>query len=402
MFDMANFGDLLFPLIAEAELAPHGISVLPVAATDRRARQTDAPQPLALKDLADELPRLSGLLVGGGYMLHTHRLQLITDFRDRPEADWAGPGLWLGAIAQAVGAGKPVMFNAPGMPHPLTSRWRPLATAVVRASDYPSVRDSGSARMLRDATGVAPDIVPDTIAAIARIWPRQSLAPLVARFRTQHGISPQQGLMAVHVRDRSLSGTSAQALARDLDETAQALGLRVVLFALGRAHDDEVTAASVARHMVTRPIILDAPESLRMVAAVLAHSALYVGASLHGFIVAHAYGVPSWLVTRPAYGKFSGYLDWIEAPQAACADWDGALRYVRGGQNGAVTGLPPSVTEALSAHWRHIAALTRDGPLPSRANARKALMQALSDSGAAGGDIRTILNALAPPKGQPA
>lgn len=375
VFDMANYGDAMFPLVAEAQLAPFGIEIRTVAPTARTVPLADAHQPVALADLADLLPQVDGLLIGGGHILHSHPLDLIVDYTGRPEAAWAGPGLWLGAAALAVQAGVPMMFNGPGMPHPLPRRWQALAHHMASASDYLTVRDNGSARLLQDASGVAPAVVPDPIANIARLWPLASLTEEARGFLAQHDIPADTGLLAVHLRDRSLSGTTPQALAADLDARARQLGLHPVLFALGRAHEDERTAASVARHMTTAPTVYDRPASLRQVTAVLAHCAAYVGASLHGFIVAQAYGVPSLLVTRPAYRKFSGYLDWIGAPEAASPDWSSALDQLDAlplGTRGA--GVPDRVIRALAAHWARIAEIAISGSPAAPAEARQAFV----------------------------
>ncbi|MCT8160148.1 polysaccharide pyruvyl transferase family protein [Pseudoruegeria sp. SHC-113] len=360
VFDMANFGDALFPLVASHALSAYGIGVQTVAPTAQRVPLADAHQPIGLSALDALLDDSDGLLIGGGHVLHAHPLDLMVEYRGLPEAGWAGPGLWLGAGALAARKGLPVMFNAPGMPHPLPGRWHALARAVAGSSAYLALRDTGSADLLAKASGHRALTVPDTIAALPGLWPRASLAPLAKAFRQREGIAAQEAVVCIHVRDRSLSGTSAHDVAEGLDAAARAMGARLVLCALGRAHEDERTAAAIADHMTTRPIVYDQPPSLQEMAAVLAHARAYLGASLHGFVVAHAYGVPSMLVARPAYRKFSGYLQWIGEPDLAVGDWAqglGWLRRVAPGAQGA--GIPAAVDAALAAHWQRIAQITR-------------------------------------------
>lgn len=395
VFDMANYGDLLFPLVAAAELAPYGVSIQPVAPTARTVPLTDALQPVALGQIEDLLPQIDGLLIGGGHILHCHPLDLITDYTNRPEATWAGPGLWLGAAAIAVQANVPVLFNGPGMPHPISTRWKPLVAKVAEASTYLNVRDTGSANLFQTASGVTPHIIPDPIADIARLWPKPDLVALNSAFRATHGIAADTGVLAIHIRDRSLNGTSAEKLAGQLDEQAKTLNLRPVLFALGRAHEDELTAANVARFMTTSPIVLDRPDSLRQVTAVLAHSSVYVGASLHGFVVAQAYGVPSLLVARPGYRKFSGYLEWIEEPEAAFPDWDSALnRLQRLPINVPGKGVPQRVTDALSDHWAKVAAVALSEVHPSPTTPQSALIQYLNTVGKERLSVESLITRL--------
>ena len=92
-----------------------------------------------------------------------------------------------------------------------------------------------------------------------------------------------------------------------IDAFSSAHHLVPILIAIGQAHADDVVARDIARHLKVRHILLDDPLSLVEVAASIGQSSLYVGASMHGCVVAAAYGVPGVLVARPSYRKFQAF-----------------------------------------------------------------------------------------------
>jgi hypothetical protein len=134
-----------------------------------------------------------------------------------------------------------------------------------------------------------------------------------------------------------------------------------MLVAVGRSHDDATVARTLAPHLGVAHLLLDDPKTLREITAALAYSVLYVGASLHGYIVSAAYDVPGVLLARPAYQKFSGFLEHSGRMQDLARSWDEALQIaaVRA-QEAPSRRIPPSVATAIDAHWRAVSAALRD------------------------------------------
>jgi hypothetical protein len=372
MFDMLNFGDLLFPLVTAQAL---GQTVVPVAPTASPPWLRDAIPPLAFADFARDCRPRDTVVIGGGHIIHAHALDLLPQYREAGATGWGGAALWLGASLVAAMSGAGLAWNAPGAPHPLPPDPDGLIAAALGASDHLALRDAASCAMLPVQVRGQARVVPDPIAGITRLWTAADLAPEAAAFRAGRGLPPDARLWTLHIRDRSLSGIGPEGVARGIDALAAELGLHPVLCALGAAHDDHGTARAVSAHLAGPHSVLDRPPGLRHMAGVLAGAALHSGASLHGYMVSASYGVPSILLGRPAYRKFAGFLDHSRAGGDLARSWPEVferLPALAGRARG--PGMPPAVLDALDSHWAAIRAIVQDGPDPARAAARAALL----------------------------
>ncbi|WP_419897795.1 polysaccharide pyruvyl transferase family protein [Roseomonas sp. USHLN139] len=377
MFDMNNYGDLLFPLVAQQRLAEAGYALQPVAPAGGRADFADA---LPCLDIAAMLDAggapAAGILIGGGYIIHAHSLAFLDHYAGEGLGSWCGAGLWLGATLAAALRDVPLAWNAPGVPHPFSARQQRLVDAALRAASYVSVRDAGSRRLLDPQGAADVPVVPDPIAGLPRLWPRAALAADYRALLARKGVPPETRLLALHLRNRSIAGLDHDTIAASLRDFAAAQGLLPMLVAVGESHDDPAVARQLAARMGGPVLMLDDPASLREITAALAHSALYVGASLHGYIVATAYDVPGVLVARPRYNKFAGFLAHAGRPQDLAQDWAQALRLAaaRRPDEGAL--LPAALAAALDTHWARVAAAFAAGPA-ARAAPRQAFATAL-------------------------
>jgi hypothetical protein len=355
MFDMQNYGDLLFPLIAGRRLSALGYDTVPVAPTGQPTNLGDAMPSIPIAEMMSGSDEIAGILVGGGYIIHSHSMDFLEDYQTHGTGGWCGAGLWLGATVAAAIRDVPIAWNAPGVPHLIGSRQLPLVHAALRAASYAAVRDRGSVELLGSPEDAALTIVPDTIAEIARLWPMATLGERYRRLLARKNIEPDARLLEIHERNRSMAGLEPERLGRELGDFARAHGLVPMLVAVGRSHDDPGVARRLAPHVGAPLLMLDDPAGLIEITAALAHSAAYLGASLHGYIVSAAYGVPGVLLGRPTYRKFAGFLEHTGRLQDLARSWDEALRIgearVREPRSERI---PASVFAALDAHWRAI------------------------------------------------
>lgn len=375
MFDMRNFGDLMFPLIARRALAPFGWEIAPVSPSGAATGFDDAMATLPLAQMMAGEREAQGIAIGGGYIIHAHRMHFLDEYAAL--SDFAGPGLWLGATLAAAIRDIPLAWNAPGVPHPFASHQRALIEAGLRAADYVCLRDRGSLELLEPPTDVETSIVPDPVADIALLWPRAALAAPFKRLIERKGADGGSGYFALHFRNRSLARLGAPAAAEMVDAFARAQGLTPILLAVGQTHADDVLAREISAQMKARHIVLDDPASLIEIAAAIGESRLYIGASLHGYVTAAAYGVPGVLVALPSYRKFQGFLDHTGRDQDLARDWPGAFAAAR--SLGAPSPMPEKVHAALDRHWRRMAQAL-DAPGRNRAS-RHAFLQAWLNAG---------------------
>ncbi|MBS4010823.1 MAG: polysaccharide pyruvyl transferase family protein, partial [Roseovarius sp.] len=174
-FDVENYGDLLFPLIAKQRLGPLGIEVVAISPTAHVTRYRDAVLPLSYPAFVRDVDSFDAVLIGGGNIVHTK------DFELPDYSATAYAALWIGATAQAVRQGLPVIWNGPGVLQQRVDRQAPeWLKRTVDAADRFVVRDNDSAKGLELWSGRRPSVIPDTALDLARLWP---LALVKDRFR---------------------------------------------------------------------------------------------------------------------------------------------------------------------------------------------------------------------------
>lgn len=360
-FDVRNYGDLLFPLIAAHRLRPFGLQIVAASPTGRDTGWRDAMPPLPLDAALFGPAVFDGVLIGGGNIIHARPVTL-PDYVAAGVADRAYPDLWLGATLAASRRQVPVAWNAPGVPYEFAPTERLAVRAALEAASYRAVRDTSSASFLECGPI---HVVPDTALGLAAMWPYPSLEPDFRALLARSASVPPGPYVAVHVKARSLDEPLHQLAARLRDFRATT-GRTPVLIGIGQCHGDDIVAAALARELDGLCIDLSKPLGLREIAAAIAFSDAYVGASLHGYITAASYGRHGVIVGRPLLPKMQGFLSHIGRNMDEAATWAAALGLMTNRLGLAPPIVPPFAISALELHWQAVAKALMTRP-PSNA-----------------------------------
>ncbi|MDI6025691.1 polysaccharide pyruvyl transferase family protein [Corticibacterium sp. UT-5YL-CI-8] len=362
VFDIANYGDQLFPLIAAHRLKNYGAEVVAVSPVAQHTLRSDALQPRDLTWLTSTDEAIDAVLIGGGNILYNLRVDYTAIWQLDQSKFGRGQhtGLWLGASIAASLRDIPFGFNAPGVPYPFSG---PVARDVLKpaleAADIVAVRDEASARIVR-ATHADVAVIPDTAIDISSMWPRQSLSKVLGAVQARLGLDGKP-FAAIHLRANPGDDTHIDEVARHLDAFCTEQQLQAVLVAIGDDMGDSLTARSLQAAMTTPAFVLDGSSTLREVAAVIANAQVFVGGSLHGYITAAAYGVPAVIVTAHPQNKFSGFLKWMERPQDFAGTWQQACQnvteHLRAARRPEV---PARVRAVLDRHWDAVAEMIQN------------------------------------------
>ena len=364
-FDVANFGDLLFPHLLAFGL--HPLAHRLTAVSPRGGR-------LAWADTLEALPSAQARavaadlhVIGGGNIIHAIGTPLA-EYAAIPDAY---AELWLGPAAQAARAGAKLAWNAPGVPRSLAGL--PGLEAALACADLLSVRDAASAAHLGPTA--RPTIVPDTALDLARMWPAATLADHATRAFARHGLPRPARWIALHANDRYLDGDAA-AMAAHLTALARAHDAVPVLLALGPCQGDDALARAIGAHLPPGSLVLDQPAGLREIAGLIAHAEAYAGSSLHGLISALSYGRPALVVARGPLEKFAGFLAHLGMEPRHRPGWPDAVA-------AAPTLLAPLDPPAIAAiaraqdrialHWHRLRTLLAGPPDAAAAIARRRL-----------------------------
>jgi polysaccharide pyruvyl transferase WcaK-like protein len=362
-FDVANYGDLLFPLIARRRLADAGIDVTPVSPTNADAGVAGAIRAMSCIEAAAWDHPYQGVLIGGGNIVST-RATALRDYQHNEVGQSAYPSLWHGATMLAASRNVPVTWNAPGVPHKIPAGlMRSLARTALGAADYVAVRDEQSRRNLRPKPETRIAVVPDTAVEISRLWPLKELEGVAEKLFQRNGFNLGTRYVAVHVKRRSAG--DVERLARDLDDFSRAVERPVVLIAIARCHDDHLVVRQVGSLMQRPTIVLDQPMSLQEITAAIALADVFITTSLHGYISSFSYGRPGVLVSIPALSKFQSFADHVGRSGDVVQDWPQALSLARervqknSQQRGDALG--PELTASLDEHWLAIVQAINSG-----------------------------------------
>jgi polysaccharide pyruvyl transferase WcaK-like protein len=343
-FDVANYGDALFPLVLESRLPFADVThVSPIGGSKYR----DSAPSISVRE-ADRRT-FDAVVIGGGNIIHCDRGSL-PDYRKTDRTAYAS--LWLGAADLAQRQGIPLVFNGPSVSLRSPDRTtRRLLDEVAERASYVALRDEASCRALstRDCK-----VVPDTALEVSRLWSKHDLERAAAQYGLQ-----SVATLAVHMKEKY--SQAPLVVAEAIDVLARRFRATPVLIAIGQCHGDDQVHRRVAKLMKSEPICV-VPNSLVGVASIIDHSVAYVGSSMHGFITAVALRTPGLLVLEQSpHHKFLGLLSslGLDPADAIAADWTTAST------------LPVALVETedrlaalrvLAGHWASVAEALQSEP----------------------------------------
>jgi hypothetical protein len=318
-FDRHNFGDLLFPHLLAALLPGQAFGFAGLAERDLRTFGGHRVRPLA--------PGARQLIHAGGELLTCTAWQAAVMLRTpaesaeriaRYDADPAAAAAWaareLGTTRtmpyvvgrDALAPGGRLIFNAVGGVEWdfLSAAQRDEVKTALRSADWLSVRDHVTQAALR-AEGIGAPLCPDPAVMV-----EQCFGEVIRQHRQQGAVKAMrdafpQGYLACQFSADFADDASLDALAQGLSRVAAATGLGLALFRAGAApwHDDPALVETLQRRLPPGTARLFPSLHLWDICALIAASRGVVGSSLHGRIVALAYGLPRVSLAPPQQGS---------------------------------------------------------------------------------------------------
>ncbi len=347
--DRHNLGDLLFPHIVAALVSPRPVIVAGVAARDLTpwgGHRVAALARLAATWESEWGDRPADLIHVGGELLTCSLYEAAVMTLAPAEAraaiarhdhDAAGRQAWaeqrLGLEQQVAYLAPKALFDRPGrfvhlgvggvaLPR-LPAAMRAEVIARLGESDALGVRDRATRAALAEA-GIPAALMPDPAVLTAELFGdriarhAEANEPAWVRERYPHGY------LAVQFAAEFGDDATLTALAGGLDRIAADTGLALVLFRAGAApwHDDMAVYRRLLALLHSSDVLLFTSLNIWDLCALLAHARLYLGSSLHGRIVASAFGVPGVNLALPdqpaGIGKQAAYLATWHAGAPAC------------------------------------------------------------------------------------
>lgn len=283
-FDIENYGDLLFPLIAQAALARREprIRVLPFS-VNHRSEPSWPFQVHSTADMLESVSSLSAMLIGGGQIVRFDKgypVHVASEI-DLPIAYWLVPAVL------AATMGRPVIWNAVGAwaDSPPAPWYDDLVRTVFSASYSIGVRDAASLEHLaRLAPRADMRFLPDTAFGLSRLWPLEQESEGYRRWRQSLGIEGGYVVIQANHAISRYRSTIESVLKSD------SMGRRrAVVLPICRCHGDRTEGfPAMQADLVPEPAWL-APQ---LITEIIRRSELVIASSLHACIAALSYGVP--------------------------------------------------------------------------------------------------------------
>nr|WP_254705010.1 polysaccharide pyruvyl transferase family protein [Pseudomonas corrugata] len=357
-FDVENYGDLLFPIIAEAELTQRLGNVKLHRFSYHGKSQPEWPYTVTS---LTELPRiaddLDGVLIGGGFVVRFDKVVAPGYGPTTPDIHHP-TGYWLTPVLVALQHGIPVMWNAPGMHCNSIPDWaRPLLTMALEQSQYVRVRDALSRDALAALTPQAEvEVLPDTAFGLPRLIDEQRPSAEFTRLREQSGLEgPYIVIHAVHV---------VESFIRMFEEHPQAFqDYRFLIIPIGPILGDDT--ALIAARLPGAITLSFWPQPLLM-AEILSQAQAVIGHSYHLAITALAFGVPVFCLADMTTGKYTALAQFDSLHTLAeVTAVDPQWFLARLGKT-APSPLARAAADTLVGHWDRVAEIIRQGPTSSR------------------------------------
>jgi hypothetical protein len=348
-FDRHNFGDLLFPHIAAALLQDEQLLYAGLAGRDLCEYDGHRTRPIMeLRDCEANIIHAGGELLTcsawqAAIMLlpacQANAIIARLDARPREKMEWAHHMLGTHSLTpyslpkQLFPRATSIVYNAVGGANlgECDPALRAEALAKLAAAEGVSVRDRCTQATL-NAAGIDAALMPDPAVLVKELFGatihRRAAKGEAARML---GAFPQ-GYVCVQFSADFGDDETLAAIADQLDRIAHSSGHGVVMFRAGAApwHDDLDCYRRVAARMHAPAGIFN---SLRLwdICALIASSRAYIGSSLHGRIVATAFGLPRTNLRHPAHighlTKQAAYAaTWEAQGMPAVVDVDGISR----------------------------------------------------------------------------
>jgi lipopolysaccharide transport system ATP-binding protein len=360
-FDVQNYGDLLFPIIAEMELSQRlgAVEIIPFSYDEKS-------QPEWPYDVVSitEFPRLAcdldAILIGGGFIVRFDKV--IAPGYGPPESWIHHPtGYWLTPALIGVQHGIPVVWNAPGMHCNDIPDWsHPFLSLALENSPYIAVRDEPTKAAL--AEFVDPqrvNVIPDTAFSMGKLLGRSSAVEEATSLLKELSLTTPYVVVQ-----------ATQNLERFTDHVkrfhAELEHLSFLVVRIGPVlcdHESFIDPGLPATYHLA-----DWPSPL-VLAALISGSEAVVGHSYHLAITALSSGVPVFSSSDLSVGKFTALARYQTVyPLPPVGSDDPRWLVDRIGRRSPVA-LAIDASTSLEVHWDHVAGLIQNGKTATAAAA---------------------------------
>lgn len=287
VFDLANYGDHLFPEVFETQMKKRGIdceiTLFSCFSCQQAFEETRHVYSVyEIEKLHKETP-FAAIVAGGGEIIH---LNLFRHMMNQKMVEYPIFALWVVPSLLARKYGVKLIWNLPGIPFDFSMSQRMYVKKWIEEVDYLGVRNVQSKESLK-RIGVEEDQI--HLASDTAFLLKDSFVPdrsLLERLGLEEG----KRYVVVHVS--KLCPESERGILIETLNKVKAQGYEIVFLPLAYTNEDEKTAEFFNAMLEQPGKTWEKRLSLEEIVSILAFGSLYVGFSFHGAITAVCYGRP--------------------------------------------------------------------------------------------------------------
>ena len=341
MFDLDNYGDCLFPLIAKYKLNERNIEVTAVSITGKPVKYKDAVRSISREMARSEMRKEDVVLIGGGALLHDQPLTFFEDSK-RWGHKFNGKELWIGAMQDARCRGAKVAFNAPGAIGRCKLSTKIRFRQLRKPGDYINTRERIGGLLLEEEGAC---VVPDTACD-------PDLGSILS-YREKR--EETRDTLLVCLRRRSFNGIQKAKALEMIQGLAERMNLEIKLMPLSDSQQDGNTCEMI-RNEIEMPVSITNPASLLEIYTEFRKAKLVLTSSLHAYITAVQCQTRVILVKRPAYHKFDECRNQLRGNDPDIKEWRELDKYEK--DNDVAMKQLGECEAKLNVHWNKIADIT--------------------------------------------
>jgi O-antigen biosynthesis protein len=312
-FDVDNFGDLLFPIIADEKLSD--FNCVAISPTSSKTNFSDAKLP---HEISSSLNDLNALVIGGGNIIRTSNTTLETYKRNNVGHN-AYSNIWLSSCLSNTANDAPIIWNSPGVAEELLPELGEYIKKCLIRTDYISVRDQQSKDLLLSVCNDTDiHVVPDCAWQISEVFEKEEL---FSDFKKIVPNPESKEYCVFHLNNRYINEKSIIELSRYIERICDHFKFEPILIAIGECHGDEELINSLSSNLTIPHTKLVKLTSLKSVISLLAHSKAYFGSSMHGLITSASYGNAAICIANGKI-KFDGIQDLFDNEKVIYNNWE--------------------------------------------------------------------------------
>ncbi|RKJ51152.1 hypothetical protein D7Y05_04285 [bacterium 1XD42-54] len=338
VFDLANYGDHLFPNIFENQMKKRGleceITLFSVFACEQAFEEGRHVYSIYNIDKMHIENAFDAVIVGGGELIHYGLYQHIFEGRyvDYPIFDlWVVPCLFVKKYHVKL------IWNAPGIPFDFEKGYSTFTKWLLEGVDYLAVRNIQSKMSLVkcgiDVKRIS--VIPDTGLLLKDVYSRDECVK-----ETTISI-PQKKYVVIHTS--KLMPENDRDIFKVCLENLMERGFKLILLPLAYTNDDDEILKRLNASLNYKCIVLDKRLKLEDIVRVISGCDLYIGFSYHGAITAFCFGKKAIVYNYTQNRKTIDLFDSLKKGQYCIDSAEKLLDAIEG-----ILSEPPTFNENLS------------------------------------------------------